>query len=126
MMAAVASIIVGGASQARADQTIIATVPFDFIAGATRFPAGDYVLTEKTEQGILSIVSRDSQHAAIVLTLPASSDDATPLSELVFERFGGEHFLARITGGGLESREIPLTEESMMSKLRAIALEPSR
>jgi hypothetical protein len=121
MAVAAAMIGIVTASPARADERINATVPFDFIVGDSRLPAGDYVITEISMPGIVSIVSADAQHSAFVLTIP-SSDDAAPQPELVFERFGGQHFLARITGGGVDGREVLLTPAIMERELRVVAI----
>jgi hypothetical protein len=121
-----AMIVVATAGPARADERIAAMVPFDFIVGDSRLPAGDYVITEMSMPGIVSIESADAQHSAIVLTIPSSSDDAVLQPEIVFERFGSQHFLARITGGGVEGREIPLTPAIVERGLRDVAIAQNR
>jgi hypothetical protein len=126
MAMAAAMIVVATAGQARADERIAVTVPFDFIVGDSRLPAGDYVITEMSMPGIVSVASADAQHSAFVLTIPSSSDDAVPQPEMVFERFGGQHFLARITGGGVEGREILLTPAIMERELRDVAIARNR
>jgi hypothetical protein len=120
-MGMAAAMVIGGASTARADQKILATVPFDFIVGDSRFPAGNYVVTEASQPEVVSIESADGRQFAFLLTIPDAADrDAAP--ELVFERFGSEHFLARISDGDGEAREIPLTPASVERDLERVAL----
>jgi hypothetical protein len=126
MAIAAGMIVVATAAPARADERIAATVPFAFIVGDSRLPAGDYVIADLSTPGIVSISSADAQHSAFVLTIPSSSDDAVPQPEMVFERFGGQYFLARITGGGVEGREILLTPASMERELQAVAIGQNR
>jgi hypothetical protein len=126
MAVAAGMIVVATAGPARADEQITVTVPFDFIVADVRLPAGDYVVTEMSVPSVVSIASTDGQHFAFVLTIPSSSDETAPLPEVVFERFGGEHFLSRITGGDISGREVPLTPASMERELHAVAIAEDR
>jgi hypothetical protein len=112
------AIDIASAAPARADQTFVAKVPFDFIAGGSRLPAGDYVVAGVTGLGVVSIASADAEHFAFVLASPVRSNGPAPRSELVFEQFGGEHFLARCTSSDGEGREILLTPEIMERALQ--------
>ena len=114
-----AVIVLGGAAPARADETMVVTVPFDFIVNNSRFPAGRYVVAETAQPEVVSIESADQRHRAFLMTiLDASDKSAEPA--LVFERFGPEHFLARIVAVDGESREIPLTAASLGRELEKI------
>src|SRR5437899_1540631 len=84
-----AAIVIAGASPARADQKLRATVPFDFIVGDLRLPPGEYVVTELDDPAVVSIASTDGHHFTFVLTVPMSSDSSVLSPELAFERFGG-------------------------------------
>ena len=106
------------AGPARADQRLVTRVPFDFIVGDARLPAGEYVVTELPQQGLVSIESKDSGHKAFVLTMPAEFDRASSTPELVFERFGGQLFLSRIIGEDNEGREVLLTPEIMEREIQ--------
>lgn len=120
MAVAVTMIGVAIASPARADERILAKVPFDFIVGRSQFPAGDYVITEASASGVLSIANADNRHFAFVLT-NADSPRGETQPELVFERLGGVNFLSRISDGLDLNREIPLTR-SMMDRERQVAM----
>ena len=112
---------IGGVSPARADERLVTKVPFDFIVGDARLPAGNYVVTEMSDSGMLSIASTDGEHTALVLTIRAVFDRRGPQSGLVFERFEGEHFLARIIDGNNDGREILLTPALMERAIQHVA-----
>lgn len=108
------------ASPARADERLTAKVPFDFIVGSSRFPAGNYVVTETSTSGVFLIANPDSRHSAFVLT-NADSSKASGQPELVFRRYEGQNFLSQITDGIDMSREIPLTPR-LMDRERQVAM----
>jgi len=126
IVSAVALMVVAGASPARADETMVTKVPFDFIVGRAHLPAGDYIVTENLDSGFVSVMSKDGEHNAVVLTNRAEFDEAAPQAELVFQRFGGQLFLSRIVSEGHDGREILLTPEIMERELQhvAVALKP--
>jgi len=117
---------IAGASTARADQMLVTRVPFDFIVGDTRLPAGDYIVTEMPQDGMVSIASKDRERTAFVLTVRAVFDREASTPELVFERFGGQHFLSQIIGERNEGREILLTPEIMERELQRVELDEKR
>ena len=114
---ATAAIAVGSASAARADEPIVtnAKVPFAFIVGGVRLPAGDYVVQEMADGSpMVAIVSADGQKAALTLTIRWSSlGEAAAQPELLFEKFGSEYFLARVVPSDGDGREIILTPSMM-------------
>jgi len=124
-MAAVV-ILLAHPSQARAGQRLTAIVPFDFVVGSTLMPAGDYVVTEMVGSGVVSIANARGEGFAFVLTIPTHLDEEVQLPELVFKRFGGQHFLSQIIDDGADGREIPLTEEMMARKLPTVKVALNR
>ena len=126
MVLTMALMAIAGASPAHADQMLVTTVPFDFIVGEARLPAGDYIVTEMPQEGMVSIARKDRERTAFVLTVRAVFDREASTPELVFERFGGQHFLSQIIGEGREGREILLTPEIMERELQRVALEEKR
>jgi len=114
---ATAAIAVGSASAARADERIVtnAKVPFAFIVGDVRLPAGDYDVQEMADGSpVVAIVSADGKKAALTLTIPWSSMGETAAQpELLFEKFGSEYFLARVVPLDRDGREIVLTPSTM-------------
>ena len=111
MVLGAAVMVFGVASSARADEEVVARVPFDFVAGGVRLPAGKYLVTQN--QALVSIASTDRRHFAFVLMSPMSSDLAGLEPRLVFEKIGEDHFLAQVVAGAKEGREILLTPTEM-------------
>jgi hypothetical protein len=118
--------ILGAATVARADERIVAHVPFSFIVGTTELPPGDYVVTEdfSDNQGVLRIESANGRRSLYALSIVAA-EPRPPKSELVFEKFDNRYFLSRVAGEGGLSREIPLTSTIMQSEIVRIQAAPS-
>lgn len=111
----------GSASRAQAEDRVVAKVPFDFMVGTVRLPAGTYtVRTAGDDPAVVAIVSNDGRHAAYVLTIPAGTLVTSVQSpELVFQRFENQYFLSRIVDDTSDQREIPLTPRIMQQELAA-------
>src|SRR3954464_3081117 len=75
-------------SSARADGRLTANVPFDFIVGHMRLPAGTYSISETSTTGVLAIRSADNRRQVLVLT-NGDSGKAPAQPELVFKRSEG-------------------------------------
>src|SRR5262249_4190718 len=98
---------------------VVVKVPFSFIAGSEEMPAGNYVITQRSNDlAVVSIVSADGKHTAQVLT-NAGSDDESGKPSLVFEQFRGHHFLPQVVPSGTESRDVPLSPALMQRELQA-------
>jgi hypothetical protein len=121
-----ALMVLGGAASARADQEVVARVPFDFIAGGVRLPAGKYFVAQQGQTSLISIESADRRHFAFVLMNPMLLDRAGSHSKLVFERVGPEHFLSQIVGDGKEGLELPLKPADMERELERLTLASAR
>ncbi len=71
-----------------------ANIPFQFSAGQTILPAGDYVFTCYSDAGgVLIIRSTDGRKGAF-LTINPVDGKAENRSRLVFRRYGNQYFLA--------------------------------
>jgi len=123
---ATAAIAIGGATMARADETIVTSlkVPFAFIVGDVRLPAGEYAVRAVSESAdMLEIVSADGRHVALTLTVPYVPDQTWHDGELVFQKFGDEYFLSRVEPANGNDREIILTpavvEREVVKAVRA-------
>jgi hypothetical protein len=107
------------ATPARAEDRLVADVPFEFIVGHLRLPAGTYVISKTTTPAVLAIESAATRHKTLVLT-NADGGKVPARPELVFKRFEGQNFLSRVNDGYAIERELPLTT-SMMSKEHQVA-----
>jgi hypothetical protein len=119
---AAAAILVAGASRARADEIVLTNlkVPFSFMVGDVRLPAGDYTVREASMgEDVLEIVSADGHYIALASTIPGTpgGDDK---KQLVFRKFGDDYFLSRIAYEG-DEREIILTPHIMEREIAKAA-----
>jgi hypothetical protein len=119
---AVAAILVVGVSRARADEIVVTNlkVPFSFMVGDARLPAGDYTVREASMgEDVLEIVSTDGHHFALASTIPGTPDRSDK-TQLVFRKFGNDYFLSRIAHEG-DEREIILTPHIMEREIARAA-----
>lgn len=111
---------VGSASTARADEHVVTKVPFPFIVGNTRMPAGTYVIRASSEDAnLLSVENLDGGSFALTLTIP-TGEKADGRPALTFARFDNEYFLSRITPPGLDGHKVVLTAGKMQRELDAV------
>ena len=114
------ALLAAGATTARAqDRRVIADVPFDFVVHGLLMPAGDYVITDRSE-GILSIESKDGRYFAFVLS--TASDAKTLRPELVFDRVEGRYYFAGFVLPDGTGREVPVVPTSIERERVAVVL----
>lgn len=110
LVAAAAAMLIalGTASSARAQETrLVAHVPFAFVVGHSVLPAGEYVVRDESEDNsVLGIASADGKRFVNTLTVAGAPENSMELSELVFDKVGGQYFLARVITPGSEERDI--------------------
>ncbi len=106
-----------------------ATIPFDFHAGNTLVPAGEYQV--RGDGPVVWLLAEDNSRPAFALmTIGAASIDRTRQARLVFNRYGGEFFLKAIwgasTGDGRQllptSREKELAARGDVPAQTAVAI----
>jgi hypothetical protein len=93
------------------------TVPFDFVAGPTALPAGEYHISNGPALGTLSFRGGD-RHTVQVSAGNIETLDASVHTKLVFHRYGGRYFLSQlwIEGENL-GREVPIgSQEREMAR----------
>ena len=69
--------------------------PFDFVAENQRMQAGEYTI-EPLLNGRLLIRSADGKLTTTVLSLPSPLQRTATDSQVVFNRYGGNYFLAEL------------------------------
>ena len=103
-----AALALAVAAHAQVMHTVLIRVPFDFVAGERRMPAGRYTVRRirADAETALLIRSEDGRSAAVVLT---NAGEANPrASALVFRQRGERYFLAEVSVPGTASvRELP-------------------
>jgi hypothetical protein len=73
-----------------------ATVPFEFAAGGSMMPAGDYIIDLPDFTGV--VVLHGPQSASVVLLTTASETTSASGSKLLFERHDGMAYLTGVQG----------------------------
>jgi hypothetical protein len=76
-----------------------ASIPFDFNIGNKTLPAGDYIVALADfidSRNVLTIREAKSEKSQIVMFSPKSSKKPVELSELAFNRYDKQYFLAEI------------------------------
>jgi len=107
---AAAGLSLAAASTARAEETIVAHVPFPFVVGAVHFPAGAYIVKEEEAgAGVLQIVSADGRYSTFVLSVPESEAQAPDAPELRFVKSGLGYVLADVVPLDGDPRDVRLT-----------------
>jgi hypothetical protein len=96
-------------NSARAQEIVIAQVPFPFVVGHETLPAGQYEVRQSDDRGdILFIEGMNNKSSAFALTMSAGGND--PMGDrpvLVFTRRENEYRLSQIWVSSTEGRELP-------------------
>jgi len=124
MVLGAAVMFLGIPQSARADEEVVARVPFDFIVGGQRLPAGKYLVIQN--RALVSIESTDRRHFVFVLMNPMSTNEAWTAPRLVFERIGEDHFLSQVVAGPKEGSESPLTPAQMERQIQRVEVASVR
>jgi len=86
-----------------------ATIPFDFHAGSTLLPAGQYLVQEQGAFVILR-AAEDGKPAAALITNGAIGADSSRGARLEFHRYGNVYFLNAIWSPfSRDGRQVPPT-----------------
>jgi hypothetical protein len=90
-----------GSALADARDTVVTTVPFDFVIGSKTFPAGTYTISRISDdpQGGLLIQSSDGKTSALFHPITSEPAGSTDQAKLQFRHEGDKYFLAGIVGG---------------------------
>ena len=124
LMMAAALAVLATASIARANDEVIATVPFPFIAGDVLMPAGEYsVRVASDDMSVWAITSVDGRHHALISTIAAPPARTLTPPELIFDKFANEYFLAKVVLDSSDQREIPLKPATMEHEIVKVALK---
>lgn len=98
-------------AQVYAQDTIIATVPFDFVVNGQTFHSGRYEVKmglAAANPDVVSVRSQDGKAFASVLAIPAGRHDpAGAQPSLVFIRHEKTYVLSQVWESGMNGREVP-------------------
>jgi hypothetical protein len=88
---------------ALAQESMVVNIPFEFVAGKTTLPAGEYVVHTPISESAIFLINRTNPHASIVLmVMSTQSRDPQSVSKLVFNRYGNRRFLSQVWKAGYE------------------------
>ena len=94
---------VGSAQGQSLEYKLSANIPFDFVVGDKKLPAGKYSIVRLNQQfgdSLLLISSADRRANVIRRSIPAESHLLKNKGTLVFHRYGVEHFLFQVWPAG--------------------------
>lgn len=101
--------IIAGGQVAQAQQVALVDIPFDFVAGGTKLPAGEYTVGRAGMSNSFVVLrqSDDPGTSAMILTNAAERTQAKSQPTLVFHRYGDRYFLSQVWNGGeIRGREL--------------------
>jgi hypothetical protein len=81
-------------------------VPFQFVAGKTLLPAGDYQVTVSADSSRLKLARMNGEHVAFLAGLPARTA-GTQATEIQFRKVGNAYVLSRVSEGRRTGWEMP-------------------
>lgn len=92
----------------QAQERVAVNVPFDFNAGNTKLPAGEYVVGKSDHIATMLKIERADGTAAILVPSNAAESNASQSeSKLVFHKYGDRYFLSQVwTAGSARGREL--------------------
>lgn len=81
----------------QAQDHLVVTIPFDFMAGNSKMPAGDYTVKAATRTTSVLVISRvDANDSAFVPANTAVSANLQKESKLIFNCYDGRYFLSQV------------------------------
>jgi hypothetical protein len=100
--------LMAAAQVVRAQESLVVSIPFEFVAGNATLPAGEYrVQNLDRNPAVLLIHCSDSTASSLVLTNAAQAKERQSASKLVFHRYGNRYFLSQVwTAGSIRGSEL--------------------
>jgi hypothetical protein len=85
-------------AQAQIIGTLQADIPFQFHAGSTELPAGNYSIQvlDDSDLTIMKISSADGSKSALFSVVAAQAKSEPAKNELTFNKYGDQYFLASL------------------------------
>ena|SRR5215472_1538591 len=111
----------------RAQEPVLANIPFAFTAGKMALPAGEYRI-EKLATGtdsLLLIQRTDYSACMVVIANATEPNKEQDHSRLVFRRYGKRYFLSQVwVAGSSRGRELPPSAKEKEQALQARTDKP--
>ena len=119
MMVAMFAATASAQGQSLSDH-IRAKIPFDFVVGDKKLPAGEYSIgnAETTSNIVMAISNRNG--AANTLTIPVQMTTPTDTTKLIFHRYADQYFLFQVWQAGCTmGRALPKSRAERDIELKA-------
>ncbi|HZS04951.1 MAG TPA: hypothetical protein VFD58_08965 [Blastocatellia bacterium] len=84
---------------AHLDSRVTADIPFDFMVGETKLPAGKYTVEPFSPRDTLVIRSRETGAIAVFQVNNDRTENGKTQAKLIFNRYGAQTFLSQIWDG---------------------------
>jgi len=114
------ALLAAGSTWADSGDTIIATVPFDFMIGKQAVPSGEYTIRQAGPTKALVLRTADHRVASVFLTNFTRRIYPQDGTKLVFSRYGSRYFLREIwVVGELSGHQLPRSAAEMEASMTA-------
>ena len=112
----------------RAQERLVANIPFAFTVGKVTLPAGEYRVQKCTsDSAMLLIHATDRNEATFAISNAVATNKPQPQSKLVFHRHGDSYFLYQIwRAGESRGRELPPSAKEKEQGLLAHSERPDQ
>jgi hypothetical protein len=103
-----------GKAEAQIVGDLEVNIPFQFQAGNTNLPAGEYLVRflDDSDLAVMEISSVDGSRSALFQVQTVDANAAQAKSELVFNKYGNHYFLAQLFEEGSSSGSKVLESDS--------------
>ena len=93
----------------RAQEPVLANIPFAFTVGNMTLPAGEYRVEKVRDSSPALLIQRTDRSASVIVIASAIQANAPQAqTKLVFHRYGNECYLSQVwTAGNARGRELP-------------------
>ena len=121
MTAMLALAFLAASQPVRAQERLVADVPFAFTVGKMTLPAGEYQVQKWTSDSIMLLIQgTDRSAATFAASHGVESNKPQTQSKLIFHHHGGRYFLYQIwRAGESRGRELPQSSEEKEQGLLA-------
>ena len=114
-------------ARAQGEDTVVVTVPYDFVAGGAVFPAGTFRVSRIDTGGERELRISSYESGASAFLLPTTFAEApAEQPQLSFETIGDKHFLSKIqTANGVYTIALPRSAIELAQKEQHESATPS-
>jgi hypothetical protein len=106
------TILTASSISAQSNPQLRVDLPFDFAAGSSSLPAGEYYVHISYVPGTIRMQNADGQHSVVVLAHGAAAKGNLDTARLVFHRYGDRYFLSQVfTPGNTIGEELPKSHD---------------